>query len=483
MRIRVIVHYLGLTVIILGLLMFIPLFCSLHFHEDEVSVFAISAGVTIGIGSILFFFMPKGEGNISRREGLALVAGVWILAAAFGALPYQLAGIFTSYIDSYFEAMSGFTTTGATVLTSIENQSNGILLWRNFTQWLGGMGIMTFFVALFPILHIGAAYLFEAEMPGPQPERLKVRIRDTAKTLWIIYVSLSFIEFAALKLVGKIPVFDACIITFGTMPTGGFLHKNLSIAAYDSLFISSTVTFFMLLAGVNFGLYYYLYKRDHHRLFSNVEFRLYITIMVVASLAIVLDLVQNMGQPIAEALRYATFQAVSIQTTTGFVTADFNAWPSFSRSILLVLMIIGASAGSTGGALKVIRLLVIIKYVLRQLHLAISPKSIHSLKIGGNVLPENVASGIVGISILYFSALIIGFLTMSAMGLELTAAFSSVAATLGNVGPGLASVGPVSNYAAIPAAGKGILILCMLIGRLEFLAVLVLMVPAFWKWR
>lgn len=483
MRIKVIVHYLGFTVIIVGLFMVVPLLCSLHFHEDEVLAFAISIAITLGTGAVLFFFVPGSKGNLSRREGLALVAGVWILAAAFGALPYQLAGIFPSYIDSYFEAMSGFTTTGATVLTSIENQSHGILLWRNFTQWLGGMGIVTFFIALFPILGIGAAYLFEAEMPGPQPERLKVRIRDTAKALWIIYIALSFVEFTALKFIGKIPVFDACTITFGTMPTGGFLHKDLSIAAYDSLFISSTVTFFMILAGANFGLYYYLYKKDHKRFFSNIEFRLYITIMVVASLAIMLDLVQNMGQPVGEALSYATFQTVSIQTTTGFATADFNEWPSFSRSILLILMIIGASAGSTGGALKVIRFLVLIKYTLRQLYLAISPKSIHSLTIGGTVLPENVASGIVGISILYFSALIIGFLLMSAMGLDLTTAFSSVAATLGNVGPGLASVGPVSNYSAIPAAGKGILILCMLIGRLEFLAVLVLMVPAFWKWR
>lgn len=483
MRIRVVIHYLGFSIAILGVLMLVPLLCSLHFGEAESTSFGISAAVTTGVGLVLIYFTSKGEGNLSRREGLALVASVWITAAAFGALPYQLAGTFPGYIDAYFEAMSGFTTTGATVLTSIENQSHGILLWRNFTQWIGGMGIVTFFIALFPILGIGAAHLFEAEMPGPQAERLKARISDTAKMLWIIYVALSLLEFLLLKWGGRLPFFDACMITFGTMPTGGFLHKNLSIAAYDSLFISSTVTIFMLLAGANFGLYYYLYKRDHHRLFSNVEFRLYIIIIVVASLAIMLDLVQNMGQSAGEAFSLATFQAVSIQTTTGFVTADFNVWPSFSRSILLMLMIIGASAGSTGGALKVIRLLVIVKYALRQLHLAFSPRSIYSLKIGANVLPENVVSGIMGISVLYFSALIIGFLIMSAIGLDLLTAFSSVAATLGNVGPGLAAVGPISNYAAIPSAGKGVLIFCMLIGRLEFLAVLVLLVPAFWRWR
>jgi len=216
-----------------------------------------------------------------------------------------------------------------------------------------------------------------------------------------------------LKFVGKLATFDACMITLGTMPTGGFLHRNLSIAAYDSLFISSTVTVFMLVAGVNFGLLYFsLIEKDLRRLFSNIEFRLYITIVVVASLAIILDLVQNMGQPSGEAFSQATFQVVSIQTTTGFVTADYNIWPSFSRSILLVLMIIGASAGSTGGGLKVIRLLVVIKYALRQLHLAFSPRSVHSLKIGDNVLPENVASGIVSISILYFTVLAMGTLIM-----------------------------------------------------------------------
>jgi len=483
MRIRVVIHYLGFSIAILGALMVVPLLCSLHFGEAESTSFGISAAVTAGVGLVLIYFTPKGEGNLSRREGLALVASVWILAAAFGALPYQLAGTFPGYIDAYFEAMSGFTTTGATVLSSIESQPHGILLWRNFTQWLGGMGIVTFFIALFPILGIGAAHLFEAEMPGPQAERLKARISDTAKMLWIIYASLSFFEFLLLKVVGRLPFFDACIITLGTMPTGGFLHRDLSIAAYDSLLVSSTVTVFMLMAGVNFGLYYSLIKQNPRRIFSNIEFRLYITIMVVASLAIMLDLMQNMGQPIGEAFSQATFQAVSIQTTTGFVTADFNVWPSFSRSILLILMIIGASAGSTGGALKVIRLLVVVKYALRQLHLAFSPRSIHSLKIGDNVLPENVASGIVGISILYFSTLIIGFLIMSAIGLDLLTAFSSVVATLGNVGPGLAAVGPISNYSAIPSAGKGVLVLCMLIGRLEFLAVLVLLVPAFWRWR
>ncbi|HUS04096.1 MAG TPA: TrkH family potassium uptake protein [Dehalococcoidia bacterium] len=485
MRVRVVAHYLGLLVIILGLLMILPLAWSYYHQGPDFLPFAISACITMVAGLVLWRLMPGGAGNLTRREGLALVTWAWILASLFGALPYQLAGTFPSYLDAYFEAMSGFTTTGATVLTSIESQPQGILLWRNFTQWLGGMGIVTLFVALFPMLGLGAAHLYEAEMPGPQPERLAGRIRDTARSLWGLYIGLSALETLLLRIGGRIPLFDALTITFGTMPTGGFLPHTLSIGTYNnSVFITSTVTLFMVMAGANFGLYYYfLGKHQPRRLFGNPEFQLYIAILIGASLIIMLDLVGNMGQPVGEAFRYATFQTVSIQTTTGFATANFDAWPSLSRSILLILMIVGASAGSTGGALKVVRILVLAKCAFRQIFLAFSPRSVLPLKLGGNVLPESVVSGIVGTSILYFATLIIAFLAMSAMGLDIITAFSSVAATLGNVGPGLGGVGPAGNYFLLPFPGKIVLILCMLVGRLEFFTVLVLVIPAFWRWR
>ena len=484
MRTRVVIRYLGLLTIILGLFMSIPLIRSSHYQDPDFLPLAVSVGITIGSGLLLWLLARGSEKNLTQREGLALVAGAWILASFFGALPYQLAGTFHSYLDAYFEAMSGFTTTGATVLTSIENQSRNILLWRNLTQWLGGMGIVTLFVAFFPKLGLGTAHLYEAEMPGPQPERLAVRIRDTAKSLWWLYIGLSILEFLLLWFGGRIPSFDALTITFGTMSTGGFLPKDLSIAAYDSIFITSTVTLFMLMAGINFSLYYYFFwKHQPYRLFGNPELQLYITIFIAASALVMLDLVRNMGQPVTEAIRYATFQVASIQTTTGFTIANFDAWPSLSRSILLILMIVGASAGSTGGALKVIRIMVLAKYAFRQVILAFSPRSVLPLKVGGNVLPDSVTSRIVGISILYFATLILAFLAMSAMGLDIITSFSSVAATLGNVGPGLGAVGPTANYFFLPPAGKIILIICMLVGRLEFFAVAVLIVPAFWRWR
>ena len=483
MRVRIVLHYLGLLIATLGIFMLLPLGFSLFYGEPDYLAFAISIGLSVVPGLLLWRLTPIGEGRLSRREAIMLVAGGWIFASAFGALPYILAGTFQSYLNAYFEAMSGFSTTGATVLTSIESQSHGILLWRSLTQWLGGMGIITLFVALFPIFGIGAAPLVEAEVPGPEEKRLTARIQDTAKALWLLYFGFTGLEILLLWL-AKMPLFDALAVTFSTMPTGGFTPTTLSIGAYNSPLIEGIVILFMVIAGVNFGLYYFLlWKRQAGRLFSNSEFRLYIALLIGACLFIALNLINSMGLSIGEAFRYSSFQAVSIMTTTGFVTTNFGAWPAFAKSALLILMVIGASAGSTGGALKVTRLLVLFKYAYRRILLFFNPRAVIPLKVGGNVLSERVVSGIIGMSILYFATLIVGFLVMSALGLDHVTALSSVAATLGNVGPGLGLVGPTANYLDIPAAGKVVLIVCMLVGRLELFTVLVLLTPSFWKWR
>ncbi len=483
MRIKVVLHYLGLLIAIVGFSMLLPLAWSLYYREPDSLAFAVSMGLSVGSGLLLWRLIPVGEGRLSRREAIMLVAGGWILASAFGTLPYALVGTFPSYLDAYFETMSGFTTTGATVLASIESQSHGILLWRSLTQWLGGMGIITLFVALFPIFGIGAARLVEAEMPGPQAERLTARIRDTAKAIWLLYLGFSILEFISLYL-ARMPAFEALTVTLSTMPTGGFTPTTLSIGAYNSPFIEGIIIFFMMAAGVNFGLYYFLlWKRQPGRFFSNPEFRLYIALLIGACLFIVLNLTMSGMKSIGEAFRYSSFQAVSIMTTTGFVTTDFNAWPAFAKSALLILMVIGASAGSTGGALKVTRLLVLAKYAYRRILLFFNPRAVIPLKVGGNTLPEGVVSGIIGMTILYFAILIAGFLVMSALGLDQVTALSSVVATLGNVGPGLGLVGPTANYLYIPALGKVVLIVCMLVGRLELFTILVLLTPSFWKWR
>ncbi|MFC2018968.1 TrkH family potassium uptake protein [Chloroflexota bacterium] len=483
MRTKVIIHYLGLIIACLGLAMLIPLICSLLYREPDIIPFLISAAICGVVGTLLWRLIPVGKVGLSRREALVLVAGAWILISAFGALPYMLAGVFTSYVDAYFEAMSGYSTTGATVLTSIETQYHGILMWRSFTQWLGGMGIITLFVALFPLLGVGAAHLVEAEVPGPQAEQVTARIRDTAKVLWYLYVGFSVLEVISLLIAGM-PLFDAITVTMSTMPTGGFTPTDLSIAAYHSATIEGIITLFMAIAGVNFALYYFLlWKRQPRQVLNNPEFRLYIAILVGGTLLITLNLARGMDLPFGEAFRLSSFQVVSIMTTTGFVTANFNVWPAFAQAALLILMIIGASAGSTGGALKVTRVLVLAKHAYRRIILIFSPRAVIPLKLGKNALPEGVVSRILAMAFLYFAILVVAFLIMSALGLDHVTALSSVAATLGNVGPGLGLVGPVENYAFLPAPGKIVLTVCMLAGRLELFTILVLFSPTFWRWR
>ena len=483
MRIKKICHYLALLIVILGLFMLFPLLWSLVLGEPCTQAFVISMGTSVGLGLLFWRLIPAGEERLSRREAILLVTGGWLLVSAFGALPYALAGTFPSYLDAYFESMSGFTTTGATVLASIDGQYRGILLWRSLTQWLGGMGIITLFVALFPILGIGATHLVESEMPGPQAERLTPRIRDTAKAVWLLYLGFSALEFVLL-LIARIPVFDALTVTFSTMPTGGFTPLGLSIGAYDSIFVEIVVIVFMVIAGVNFGLFYFLvWKRQAGQLISNPEFRLYIILLIGGSLFIALDLMGNMELSAGEAFRHSSFQTVSIMTTTGFSSTNFDVWPTFARTALLVLMIIGASAGSTGGALKVVRLLVLFKYAYRRILLAFNPRAVIPLKVGGRVLSETIISGIIGMAIVYFVIIFVAFMIMSAVGLDQVTALSSVLATLGNVGPGLGLVGPMSDYAFIPAVGKIVLTICMLVGRLEVFTVLMLFAPSFWKWR
>ncbi len=463
--------------------MFLPLVWSLIKGESCSLAFGISIGITVGCGLLLWQLIKTGDSKLSRREAIFMVASSWVFVSVFGALPYIISGTLPNIMDAWFESVSGFTTTGATVLTSIEDKQQGIILWRGLTQWIGGMGIITLFVALFPLLGIGASHLVESEMPGPQAERLTPRIRDTAKTVWILYVGFSVFEIILLLIAG-LSAFDAITVTFGTMPTGGFAPVNMSIESYNSLFVDIVVIVFMTIAGVNFGLFYFLvWKRQVKQLIQNAEFRLYIGLILISTVLVAINLITSMEISFGEALRYGSFQVISIMTTTGFNTVDFNVWPAFAKAVLLTLMIIGACAGSTGGAIKVVRLLVLVKYAYRRIILAYNPRAVVPLKIGGIVLPEGIISGIIGMAIIYFVTIFISFLIMSAIGLDHVTAFSSVLASLGNVGPGLNLVGPVSNYAFIPAIGKFVLTVCMIVGRLELFTVFMIFIPPFWKWR
>lgn len=485
MRLTIAFHYSALLLIGLGLCMLLPLGFSLYYDDSDTTSFAISIAITEGAGLVLFFLTPGGRGvAISRREALAFVTISWILASAFGALPYQLEGTFSSYLDCFFEAISGFTTTGASVLTSIEGEPHGILLWRDFTQWLGGMGIIVLFVALFPLLGVGTAYLFEAEAPGPEVQRLRTHIRDTSRTIWGLYIGLSVVEVILLLLIGDLSFFDSLSHTFGTMSTGGFSPRDTSVGAYDSLTVNIIIICFMFMAGINFALYYtLLWRRSFRAFLGNTELRLYTTILILASFLIAVDLVANASYSVAAAAEEAAFHSTSIQTTTGFAVSDFDHWPAFSRMALLSLMIIGACAGSTGGALKVVRVAVLFKYAYRQVVMAFNPRAVMPLRIGGKVISEQVVSRIVGFTVLYLAFLFVGTLLITAIEHDFVTAMSSVIATVGNIGPGLGLVGPAENYAFMSAPAKVVLMICMLAGRLEVLTVLAIITPAFWRWR
>ncbi len=486
MNIRIVLKYLGILLAILGVSLFLPLFWSVAVARDGAHAgFLVPMAIALFGGLALFRFIRSDRRGLSRREGLALVTWTWLGGVLIGALPYTISGTLPSFVDAFFESMSGFTTTGATVMPAIGQQPPSILLWRNFTQWIGGMGIITFFVALFPMLGIGAARLFEAEVPGLQAGRLRARVVDTARALWILYVGLSFILFGLLWIGARIPVYDSMNITFGTMPTGGFLHLGESIGAYaDRPFVTTVVTFFMLVAGVNFALYHLALRRGRlSALVDNPEFRLYIGIFAIAAGVVTIELVSRTGMAPTEALQHAAFQVASIQTTTGFTTANYDAWPYLSRSILLVLMLVGACAGSTGGGFKVVRLLIVVKYSFRQVVATFSPRSVMPLKVGGETISEPIVSAVAGMGGLFAVSLVGGFLFMSALGLDAVTAFASVAATVGNVGPGLAGVGPALDYAFIPDAGKIVLAILMLVGRLEFVTVMALVSASFWRWR
>ncbi|MEN8613932.1 TrkH family potassium uptake protein [Dehalogenimonas sp. THU2] len=476
-----IVHFLGLLTALVGGAMAVPAVFSLTQGDRAAGALAAAAALTILCGSLMFFLTREGKKQLAQREVFVLVVAAWFTATAFGALPFYFSGVLPNYLDAFFETMSGFTTTGATVMTSITGQSEGILLWRSLTQWLGGMGIIMLFVALFPLLGIGAAQMAEAEMSGEKGERLTSRIRDTAKALWMIYVAFTLLCFAALVAAG-LPLLDSVNISLTTMPTGGFAPVNLSIEDYGSIPVQFVVNFFMFLAGINFALFYYLFmKRRPGKLFRNPEFQLYAGLMGAAALILTFNLVSNDVMPFADALRQGAFQATAIMTSTGYSTANFDEWPALSRALLLMLMVIGGSAGSTAGGLKVIRLLVLFKYSYRRVILAFNPNAVIPLKVGDTVLAEKTVSRIISLTVIYFAVMWGGFLIMSALGLDIETALSAVVTTISNIGPGLGGVGPYESFAWIPDPGKMVLIVLMLAGRLEIFTLMVIFVPSFWR--
>lgn len=481
MNIRSVIGSVSRIVAVFGVLMLAPTAVSLLFDESDWTAFLISAAVTAAAGIAgTLLSVPRTNGRIGNREGMAITTLGWTACALFGALPFLLAGSLGTPADAVFETMSGLTTTGATVLLDVEAQSHAILFWRSFLHWLGGMGIVVLSIALLPGLQVGGSQLFRAEVPGPLPDRLEPRIRETARRLWGIYILLTVGEAILLRLFGM-PLFDAVTHTFGTVATGGFSTANNSLEAWNSPAIHLTVTAFMFLAGMNFTLHYRALRGNFEPISKDDELRTYAGIVLASVILISLDLVAQAKYSLADTLRHSSFQVVSVITTTGFTTVNYDIWPPLSRAILLLLMFVGGCGGSTGGAIKVVRMNVLAKHSIRELRKAVYPRRVTVVRLNGKAVPEEVSSAVLAFVILYLSVFLLSMLAMSAMGLDFMSAVGSVAATLGNIGPGFGLVGPASNYSAIPSVGKWLLSFCMLVGRLEVYTVLSLLVPGFWR--
>ncbi len=476
---RAIVNILSAMLVFLAAALLFPAGIAWFYGDGDLNAFLYTMGFTF-ITGISGFLFTRNSGEIRARDGFLVVSFSWVLFALLGALPFMLSGHIPSYTDAFFETMSGFTTTGASILTNIEALPHGLLFWRSFTHWLGGMGIILLSLAILPLLGVGGMQLFKAEVPGPTPDKLTPRIKHTAELLWVVYVLITIIETVLLKIAGM-NWFDAACHTFGTMATGGFSTKNASVGQFQNPWIDYIIIIFMIIAGTNFALHYRLlrgkvnvYKHDREAMF-------FIGVIAVASLIIGVDVWQRNGHQIATAAQHSIFQVVSIVTTTGYGTADYEQWSVLSQIILLLLMFAGGCAGSTGGGIKMIRIMILFKFGFNELKRLLHPQAVLPVRIGNSVIPREIVTNISGFFLFYMALFILGVLIMAALGLDLITAIGSVTATISNIGPGLGGVGPTDNYALIPSAGKWVLSFLMLVGRLELFTVLILFSPSFWK--
>ncbi|OWZ84989.1 TrkH family potassium uptake protein [Natranaerobius trueperi] len=483
MNTKNIVKMLGYFLFYFGLTIIIPLLWSIFDDGPGKMAFSLTMIFTVSLGWVLKIFVNADEEDISLKDGFAIVTFSWILAATIGAAPYLIVGVFESFVDAFFEAMSGFSTTGATLIDDIESLPKDILLWRSMTQWLGGMGIVVLFVALFPRLGVKGMQLLKAEVPGPVTEKIVPRVAKTAKVLWIIYVVISIIQVFSLMLV-EVDFYTALNHAFTTMPTGGFSTFNDSISGFNSIYVEMIILVFMVIAGANFALYYSLVKGNIKTVTKNEELRFYLGGIIVFTLLIATHLYFNgTVESYLLSLRQASFQVVSIITTTGYATENFELWTPFARQLLFFLMFFGGSGGSTGGSIKQIRILTIIKQGVRELYRLIHPNAVIPVKLNGRAIKEPVISSIVGYVVLYMCIFLLSSLLVSLSGLDMISSFSAVAATLGNVGPGLGAVGPIENYDFFSGPIKILLSFLMLIGRLEVYTVAVMVLPEFRQFK
>ena len=492
---------LGALLFFLGIALLLPMAVGLFYGEASWWSFGVTALVAMGLGGGGWYYSggrAKPQ-DLRVREGFAIVALAWFVLSLIGGLPFVLGGVLDSFTDAFFETMSGFTTTGATILggadtPAIEAIPKAFLFWRSLAHWLGGMGVIVLMLAIMPILGVGGMQLFKAEVPGPSADKLTPRVRDTAKRLWYIYVGITIVQ--VLVLLPAMSLFDAVNHAFATMATGGFSTRNGSVADYNSAYIDWVLSLFMYLAGINFALHYRLLRGRVITVFKDTEFKVYTGIVVGASVLLAL----GTWQPIAaampdagaatgplvypsfiEALRYGVFQALAIITTTGFGTADYEIWPPLALIVIFLLFFVGGMAGSTGGGVKVIRHVLVFKNSFKEIRQLIHPQAVIPVRLGDKVVSKDVMRNVLSFVILYIATITFGTLVMGLLGFDLLSAVGVAISSVGNIGPAFGTFGPTENYAHLPAIGKWVMAILMMAGRLEIFTVLILFVPSFWR--
>jgi len=480
MRTSGVLNIFGKLLILISLFLLTPIPFSLFYDDGMVQSFLLCSLIGAVAGGILVaLFTP--ESDLGYRDGFAVVVLSWLGLAVLGALPFHYSGQVNSFIDCLFESMSGFTTTGSTILVEIEKLPESVLFWRAQTHWLGGMGIIVLTIAILPLLGVGGMQLFQAEMPGPTKDRLTPRIQDTARILWGVYLLFTVVEILLLMF-GGLSFYDAICHAFATLATGGFSTHTASVGHFGSVWVETVIILFMFLAGVNFSLHHRVLSGRWKSYWQNEEFRLYLGLALL-SIAVIMaaNFYYRVYDSLGENLRTAAFQVMSVLTTTGFGTADFEHWPPVCKTLLVALMFVGGCAGSTGGGVKVVRFLLFFKYARLQLRSLVHPRTVGTIKFGKVKVPQEVMFAILGFLAIYIAFFLGASLLVTALGVDIVTGTTAVIATLNNIGPGLNLVGPAGNFAHLPPLAKLVLTFCMLAGRLELYTVVVLLTPDFWS--
>lgn len=477
---RPVIRVVGVLFVIVGAMIWTCLPFAFYYKDGDSTAIVLSGLIALVVGGGLWFSQPKTGNKLGKKEGYLIVALGWLALSFISMLPYLVSGIIPNFSDAFFESVSGLTTTGATILTDIESVPKGILFWRSLTQWIGGMGIIVLTVAIFPLLGIGGIELFEAEAPGPTADKIHPRIQETAKRLWLIYVSLTALLCTILCFVGM-NFYDAINHALTTMATGGFSTKNASMAHFSSPLIQYIIILFMFIAGTNYTITYFALTRRFKRVWQSEEFRYYSLIVLLLTVGLSTAVYFIGDASLEKSFRDVLFQVVSLITTTGYITADYTAWGSGVTAIFFVLLFLGASAGSTSGGIKIIRHLVFFKNSALEFKRILHPRAMIRLKINKSIVAPRILTHILVFLLIYLAVFVIGTIVVTTMGLDLLSAAGAVATSVGNVGPGIGSVGPIDNFAHLSAPIKLFLSFLMLLGRLELFTILILFTPYFWK--